>query len=91
MEDDIPLLPEMTLEGLEEARQQVEETAEAIATLDTSTIYKDLAVAKEEANGFATVLSKIGEGEGQFVNLHDAVNNKKKLDPEYLHLAKVLF
>ena len=72
-EDDIPLFPEFTLEGLEEARQQVEETAEAIAKLDTSTIYKDLAVAKEEANGFSTVLSKIGEGEGQFLNLHDAV------------------
>ncbi len=78
VEDDIPLLPEMTLEGLEEARQQVEETAEAIATLDTSTIYKDLAVAKEEANGFATVLSKIGEGEGQFVNLHDAIMDTAK-------------
>jgi hypothetical protein len=25
------------------------------------------------------------------VNLYDAVNNKKKLDPEYLRLAKVLF
>ena len=77
-EDDIPLFPEFTLEGLEEARQQVEETAEAIATLDTSTIYKDLAVAKEEANGFATVLSKIGEGEGLFVNLHDAVMDTAK-------------
>lgn len=51
----------------------MEATGEAIASLDTSDIYKDLAVAKEEANGFATVLSKLGEGENQFVNLHDAV------------------
>ena len=30
-------------------------------------------MAKEEANGFASVLSRLGKGEGQLENLHDAV------------------
>lgn len=72
-QDDIPLLPEFTLEGLQAAQQEIEETGEAIAGLNTADIYKGLALTQEEANGFANVLAKLGEGEGQVQNLHDAV------------------
>ena len=72
-EDDIPLFSEFTLDGLTEAKEGLEGTGEALATLKANDIYKDIALAKEEANGFATVLSKLGDGEDQFLNLHDAV------------------
>ena len=72
-DDDFPLLGEVLLEDLGRANEEITEVSEAVTKLDTASIYKDLAVAKEEANGFATVLSKIGEGEDQFVNLHNAV------------------
>ena len=69
-EEPLPLLPELTAEGLQEIRAEAEAAVEA---LDTTDIYKGLAMAKEEANGFASVLSRLGEGEGQLNNLHDAV------------------
>ena len=72
-EDDIPLFSEFTLDGLTEAKEGLEGTGEALATLKANDIYKDIALAKEEANGFATVLSKLGDGEDRFLNLHDAV------------------
>ena len=72
-DDDLPLFSEFTLDSLTEAQAGVEATDEALATLKTADIYKDLALAKEEANGFISVLSKLGEGEKQFLNLHDAV------------------
>ena len=72
-DDDFPLLGEILLEDTEGVKAAVADTAEAIASLDTSTIYKDLVVAKEEANGFISVLSGLGDGEEQFNNLHEAV------------------
>ena len=72
-DDDFPLLGEILLEDTEGVKAAVADTAETIASLDTSTIYKDLAVAKEEANGFISVLSRLGDGEEQFNNLHEAV------------------
>ena len=72
-EEPLPLLPELTAEGLQEIRAEAEAAGEALAALDTTDIYKGLAMAKEEANGFASVLSRLGEGEGQLNNLHDAV------------------
>ena len=72
-DDDLPLFSEFTLDGLTEAKEGIEGTGEALATLKATDIYKDIALAKEEANGFATVLSKLGDGEDQFLNLHDAV------------------
>ena len=72
-EEPLPLLPELTAEGLQEIRAEAEAAGEALAALDTTDIYKGLAMAKEEANGFASVLSRLGKGEGQLENLHDAV------------------
>ena len=72
-ENVIPLIQPISSEELAHAKQEADAVKEAIASLDTSTIYKDLAMAKEEANGFLSVLSRLGEGEDQFVNLHDAV------------------
>lgn len=72
-DDDIPLFEDFTLEGLQEAQAEIEATGEAIASLDTSDLYKDLAIAREEASRFGSVLSKLGEGEDQFQNIHDAV------------------
>ena len=72
-DDDIPLFEEFTLEGLQEAQAEIEETEEAIASLDTADLYKDLAIAREEASRFGSVLSKLGEGEDQFQNIHEAV------------------
>ena len=72
-DDDIPMISEFTLEGLQEAQTEIEATGEAIASLDTSDLYKNLAIAREEASLFSSVLSKLGEGEEQFTNLHDAV------------------
>ena len=72
-DDDLPLFSEFTLDGLTEAKEGIEGTSEALATLKATDIYKDIALAKEEANGFAAVLSKLGDGEDQFLNLHDAV------------------
>ena len=69
----LPLLPEITVETLAQINEELEETQELMTSLDASDIYKDLALAKEEANGFATVLSKLGEGEDQLTNLHEAV------------------
>lgn len=54
-------------------QEEAEAAGEALATLNTTDIYQGLAMAREEANGFASVLSKLGEGEGQLTNLHDAV------------------
>lgn len=42
-------------------------------------------------SGLSGVVFGYSKGHVVSVNLYDAVNNKKKLDPEYLHLAKVLF
>lgn len=72
-DDDIALIPEFSLEDLRDAAAQVNEMGEALLTLNASDIYKDLAMAKEEANGFASVLKRLGDGEGQLTNLHDAV------------------
>ena len=72
-DDDIPLFEEFTLEGLQAAQEEIEATGEAIASLDTGDLYRDLAIAREEASRFGSVLSRLGEGEGQFQNLHDAV------------------
>lgn len=72
-DDDLPLFSEFTLDGLTEAKEGIEGTGEALAMLKATDIYKDIALAKEEANGFAAVLSKLGDGEDQFLNLHDAV------------------
>lgn len=72
-DDDLPLFSEFTLDGLTEAKEGIEGTGKALATLKATDIYKDIALAKEEANGFAAVLSKLGDGEDQFLNLHDAV------------------
>ena len=72
-DDALPLFSEFTLDGLTEAKEGIEGTSEALATLKATDIYKDIALAKEEANGFAAVLSKLGDSEDQFLNLHDAV------------------
>ena len=72
-EEPLPLLPELTAEGLQEIRAEAEAAGEALASLDTTDIYKGLAMAKEEANGFSNVLSRLGKGDGQLENLHDAV------------------
>lgn len=72
-EDDISLIPEFTLESLQAAQDGADAVSKALATMSTADIYKDLALAKEEANGFASVLSRLGNGEGQLTNLHDAV------------------
>ena len=42
-------------------------------------------------SGLSGVVFGYSKGHVVSVNLYDAVNNKKKLDPDYLHLAKVLF
>ena len=42
-------------------------------------------------SGLSGVVFGYSKGHVVSVNLYDAVNNKKKLDPEYLRLAKVLF
>ena len=69
-EDDISLIPEFTLESLQAAQDGADAVSKALATMSTADIYKDLALAKEEANGFASVLSRLGNGEGQLTNLH---------------------
>lgn len=69
-DDDIALIPEFSLENLQ---AEAEAAGEALAALNAADIYKDLALAKEEANGFAAVLAKLGTEEGQLTNLHDAV------------------
>lgn len=72
-EDDIPLIPEFTLESLQDVQEQAEATGAALASMNTADVYKGLELAKEETNGFASVLSRLGDGEGQLTNLHDAV------------------
>ncbi len=72
-DDDIALIPAFTLETLQAVAATAEEAGVAIASMSTADIYKDLALAKEEANGFATILSQLGTGDGQMINLHDAV------------------
>ena len=42
-------------------------------------------------SGLSGIVFGYHKGHVVSVNLYDAVNNKKTLDPEYLHLAKVLF
>ncbi len=72
-DDDIPLIPEFTLESLQAVQEEAAAATEALTSMDTADIYSDLAIATEEANGFASVLAKLGDGEGQLTNLHDAV------------------
>lgn len=50
-----------------------QEAEEKIVAFDWMTIYQDLAMAKQEANGFADILAKLGTGEGKFDNIHEAV------------------
>ena len=42
-------------------------------------------------SGLSDVVFGYSKGRVVSIDLHDSVNNKKQLDPEYLHLAKVLF
>ena len=42
-------------------------------------------------SGLSDVVFGFNKGHVVSINLHDAVNNRKKLDPEYAHLARVLF
>lgn len=42
-------------------------------------------------SGLSDIVFGYSKGRVVSIDLHDSVNNKKKLDPEYLHLAKVLF
>ena len=42
-------------------------------------------------SGLSDIVFGFSKGRVVSIDLHDSVNNKKKLDPEYLHLAKVLF
>ncbi|MBQ4213492.1 6-phosphofructokinase [Selenomonas ruminantium] len=42
-------------------------------------------------SGLSDVVFGFSKGRVVSIDLHDSVNNKKQLDPEYLHLAKVLF
>ena len=42
-------------------------------------------------SGLSDIVFGYSKGHVVTINLHDAVTNKKKLDPEYTHLAKVLF
>ena len=41
-------------------------------------------------SGLSDIVFGFDRGNVVSINLHDAVTNKKKLDPEYMHLAKVL-
>ena len=72
-EEPLPLLPEATAESLQQMKEAAEAAENALAALNTTDIYKGLALAKEEANGFASILARLGDGEGQLTNLHDAV------------------
>lgn len=42
-------------------------------------------------SGLSNIVFGFSKGHVVTIDLHDAVDNKKELDPEYLHLAKVLF
>ena len=42
-------------------------------------------------SGLSDIVFGYSKGRVVSIDLHDSVNNKKKLDPEYLHLSKVLF
>ena len=42
-------------------------------------------------SGLSDIVFGYRKGRVVSIGLHDSVNNKKKLDPEYLHLSKVLF
>ena len=42
-------------------------------------------------SGLSDIVFGYSKGHVVTINLHDAVTNKKKLEPEYTHLAKVLF
>jgi len=42
-------------------------------------------------SGLSDIVFGFSKGHVVTINLHDAVTNKKRLDPEYTHLAKVLF
>ena len=41
-------------------------------------------------SGLSDIVFGFDKGNVVSINLHDAVNNKKRMDPEFLHLAKVL-
>ena len=42
-------------------------------------------------SGLSDIVFGFNKGHVVSINLHDAVNNKKTLDPEYAHLSRVLF
>jgi 6-phosphofructokinase 1 len=42
-------------------------------------------------SGMSDIVFGFAKGHVVAIDLHDAVNNKKKIDPDYMHLAKVLF
>lgn len=42
-------------------------------------------------SGLSDIVFGFSEGRVVSINLYDSVNNKKELDPEYLHIKKVLF
>ena len=42
-------------------------------------------------SGLSDIVFGFSKGRVVSIDLHDSVNNKKKLDPDYLHLSKVLF
>ncbi|WP_040637330.1 6-phosphofructokinase [Mitsuokella sp. oral taxon 131] len=42
-------------------------------------------------SGLSNIVFGFSKGHVVSIDLHDSVNNKKKLDPDYLHLSKVLF
>lgn len=72
-QEPLPLLPKLTAESLQTVRKEAETAVEALASMNTTDIYKGLAMAREEANGFAIVLKQLGTAEGQLTNLHAAV------------------
>lgn len=42
-------------------------------------------------SGLSNIVFGYKEGHVVSIDLHDSVNNKKQLDPDYIHIAKVLF
>ena len=41
-------------------------------------------------SGLSDIVFGFDKGNVVSINLHDAVNNKKRMDPEFMHLARVL-
>ena len=68
-------------------QEEAEAAGEALAALDTTDIYQGLAMAREQANGFVSVLSKLGDGEGRLTNLHDAVMETARAMAEELGIT----